>query len=65
MKLLWNQDTGTGGDVFFKGFSIFSSGRPFLQPSGAILVILVEGHWWNTSLQIFRNQTIDQGRDVV
>ena len=25
----------------FKGFSIFSSGRHFVQPSGAILVILV------------------------
>ena len=22
-------------------------------PSGAILVIFVEGHWWNTSVQIF------------
>ena len=40
----------------FKGFSIFSSGRHFVQPSGAILVILVEGHWWNTSVQIFWNQ---------
>ena len=27
----------------FKGFSIFSSGHHFVQPSGAILVILVEG----------------------
>ena len=27
----------------FKGFSIFRSGRHFLQPSGTILAILVEG----------------------
>ena len=37
----------------FKGFSNFSSGHHFVQPSRAILVILVEGHWWNTSVQIF------------
>ena len=35
----------------FKCFSIFSSGHHFVQPSSAILVILVEGHWWNTSVQ--------------
>ena len=46
-------------------FSIFSSGRHFVQPSGAILVILVEGHWWNTSVQIFWSQAIGQGWDVV
>ena len=28
----------------FKGFLFLSSGRHFVQPSGAILVILVEGH---------------------
>ena len=48
----------------FKSFSIFNSGRHFVQPSGAILVILVEGHWWNTSVQIFWSQPIGQG-DVV
>ena len=37
----------------FKGFSIFSSGCHFVQPSGSILAILVEGHWRNTSVQIF------------
>ena len=40
-------------EMSFKGFSIFSSGCHFVKPSGAILVILVEGHWWNTSVQIF------------
>ena len=41
-------------EMSFEGvfFSIFSSGHHFVQPSGAILVILVEGHWWNTSVQI-------------
>ena len=52
-------------EMSFKGFSIFSSGRHFVQPSRAIIVILVEGHWWNTSVQIFWNQAIGQGRDVV
>ena len=46
----------------FKGFSIFSPGHHFVQQSGAILVILAEGHWWNTSVQIFWNQAIGQGR---
>ena len=45
----------------FKGFSIFSSGHHFAQPSGTILAILVEG----TSVQIFLNQAIGQGRDVI
>ena len=40
-------------EMSFKGFSSFSSGPDFVQPSGAILVTLVEGHWWNTSVQIF------------
>ena len=37
----------------FKGLSIFSSGRHFVQPSRTILAILVEGHWRNTSVQMF------------
>ena len=40
-------------EMSFKGFSIFSSGCHFVQPSGTILAILVEGHWKNTSVQIF------------
>ena len=41
-------------EMSFKGFfSIFSSGHHFVQASGATLIILVEGHWWNTSVQIF------------
>ena len=50
---------------FKKFFSIFSSGLHFVQPSGTILAILVEGHWRNTSLQIFWNQAIGQGRDFL
>ena len=30
-----------------------SSGHHFVQPSGAILVVLVEGPWWDTSVQMF------------
>ena len=40
-------------EVSFKGFSIFSSGHNFVQPSGTILASLVEGHWRNTSVQVF------------
>ena len=40
-------------EMSFKGFSVFSSGRHFVQPSGTILAILVEGHWRNTSVHIF------------
>ena len=59
MKLLCEVRTlahcNSGGDFFLKVFffSIFSSGHHFVLPSGAILVFLVEGHWWNTSMQIF------------
>ena len=52
MKLL-EVRTMTAEEISFKGFSIFSSGQHFVQPSGAFLVFLVEGHWWNTSVQIF------------
>ena len=40
-------------EMCFKGFSIFSSSRHFVQPSGTIFAISVEGHWRNTSVQIF------------
>ena len=40
-------------EMTFKGFSIFSSGYHSVQPSRTILAILVEGHWRNTSVQIF------------
>ena len=40
-------------EMSFKGFPIFSAGRHFVQPSGTILAISVEGHWRNTSVQIF------------
>ena len=48
------RNAGCGEDVFqrFFFFSSFSSGRHLVQPSGAILPNLVEGHWWNTSVQI-------------
>ena len=40
-------------EMSFKDFSIFSSRLHFVQPSGTILAISVEGHWRNTSVQIF------------
>ena len=46
-------------------FSNFSSGRQFVQPSGNILAILVEGHWRNTSVQIFLHLASGQRRDVI
>ena len=52
-------------EMSFKSFSIFSSGHHFVQPSGTILEILVEGHWRNTFVQILWNWAIGQGLDVV
>ena len=37
----------------FKGFSVFSSGGPFVQLSRTILAILVEGHPWYISVKLF------------
>ena len=37
----------------FEGFSIFSSGGHFVQWSGTILAILVEGHPREISLKLF------------
>ena len=37
----------------FKVFSIFSSGGHFVQQSGTILAILVEGHPRNISVKFF------------
>ena len=37
----------------FKSFSIFSSGGHFVQKSGTILAILVEGHSRNISVIFF------------
>ena len=39
--------------MLFKGFSIFSSGGHFVQWSGTILAILVEGHPRKISLKLF------------
>ena len=40
-------------EMSFKGFSIFSSGGHFIQCSGTILAILVEGHQKNISMKLF------------
>ena len=39
--------------VTFKGFSIFSSGGPFVQQSRTILAVLIEGHPRNRSVKLF------------
>ena len=45
-------------DLSFKGFSSFSSGSHFVQQTGTILKILVEGHPMNISVKLFSNQAI-------
>ena len=40
--------------ISFKGFSTFSSGGHFVQRSGTILAILVEGHPRNISIKVFK-----------
>ena len=37
----------------FKGFSFLSSGGHFVQRSGTILAILIEGHLWNIPVKLF------------
>ena len=41
------------------------SGGHFVQLSGTILVILVEGHQRNISVKLFWNRAIGLGRDVI
>ena len=41
--------------MLFKVFSIFSFGGYFVQRSGTILAILVEGHPRNTSVKLLWN----------
>ena len=48
-----------------KGFSIFSFDGHFIQRSGTILAILVEGHPRNISVKLFWNRPIGLGEDVV
>ena len=43
----------------------FSSGGHFVQRSGTILAILVEGHKRNKSVKLFSNRVIGLERDVV
>ena len=49
----------------FKGFSIFSFDGHFVQRSGTILAILVEGYPRNISVKLFCNRPIGLGEDVV
>ena len=49
----------------FKGFSIFSSGGHFVQWSGTIFAVLVEGHPRNISVKLFCNRSIGLGGDVI
>ena len=49
----------------FKGSSSYSSGSRFVQWSGTILAILVEGHPRNISVELFCNRVIGLEGDVV
>ena len=48
-----------------KGFSIFSFDGHFVQRSGTILAILVEGHPRNISAKLFWNRPTGLGEDIV
>ena len=47
-----------------KGFSILSSGGHFVQRSGTIFAILVEGHSTNFPVKLFQNPLTGLGEDV-
>ena len=47
-----------------KGFSIFSSGGHFVQLSGTIFAILVEGHSRDIPVKLFQNPLTGIGEDV-
>ena len=49
----------------FKSFSIFSSGGHFIQRSGKILAILVDGHPSYIFVKLFRNLSNGLGGDVI
>ena len=51
-------------EMSFKGFSIFSSGGHFVQRSGTILAILVEGHSRNIPVKLLQNPLTGLGEDV-
>ena len=46
-------------------FSIFSSGGHFVQQSGTILAILVEGRSRNISVKLFHNRFTGLGGEVI
>ena len=48
-----------------KGFSIFSSGGHFVQPSTTIFANLVEGHPKSISVKSFENWSIGLGTDII
>ena len=47
-----------------KGFSIFSSGGHFVQLSGTIFAILVEGHSRDIPVKLFQTPLTGIGEDV-
>ena len=52
-------------EMLYKGFSIYSFGCNFVQRSGTILAILVEGHPRNISVIFFLNLAIGLGGDFI
>ena len=51
--------------MLLTGFSIFSSGGHYVQPSGTILAYLVKGHSRNISVKLFENWSIGLGVDII
>ena len=51
--------------MFFKGFSIFSSGGHFVQWSRIILATNVDGHLKDIFVKLFCNPTIGLGGDAI
>ena len=52
-EIILKSDNWSRRRMSFKGFSIFSSGGHFVQRSGTIIAILVEGHPRNISVKLF------------
>ena len=51
--------------MWLKGFSIFSSGGYFVQPSTNSLAYLVEGHPRNIYMKLFENWSIGLGSNII
>ena len=55
---------GAWEEMSFKGFSILCSGGHFVQRSGTVLEIFVEGHSRNIPVKLFQNPLTSLGEDI-